>query len=105
MQRKREMAHPAFRSCIAHAHRGLTWLRHKQKQKRACKGLAEESYVDDATTYARGSRGDHGAFRHCCLRVCPHVHGPRTQKCQPVVAESITQCFTLLIVRFVNIVC
>ena len=85
-----------LKSCIAHAHRGLTWLHHKQKTglMHECKGLAG-SYVDDATMHACGSRGDPGAIKHCCLKVCLHRYGPRTGKCQRVVAEIITQCFTL----------
>lgn len=46
------MAHPAFESCLAHAHMGLTWIHHMQMTgfMHACKGLVEY-YVDDASTY------------------------------------------------------
>ena len=47
-----KMGHPAFKSCLAHAHRGLTWLYHRQMMglMRAHKGLPE-SYLDDVTTH------------------------------------------------------
>ena len=65
---ERKMVHPAFKSCLAHAHRGLTWLYHTQMTglMHTHKGLAEscvgdvtmhackdlsESYMDDVATH------------------------------------------------------
>ena len=33
-----------------------------------------------------------GAIRHFCLRACLHMHGPRTQKCQPYCGWNHSTC-------------
>lgn len=42
-ERGRKMVRPTFKSCLAHVHRGLMWLRHTQMTglTHMCKGLAE----------------------------------------------------------------
>ena len=57
-EKERNMAHPVFKSCLEHAHSGLTWLRHMQMTElmHVCKGLAE-SYVDDVIHTIHGSCG------------------------------------------------
>ena len=57
------------------------------------------SYVDDATMLRMGHIGSFKiprTIRHFCLRACPHMHGPRTRKCQPCcVTESLQRLLLL----------
>ena len=59
MQRERElkMAPPAFKGCLAHAHRGMVWLCDMQMIHMCARSHTVASYIDDVTILHVGHTG------------------------------------------------